>query len=272
MRKFAAAACAIGLLTTLSTACSSAETDGEKLSWKKCPEGVAAAGVECTTLDVPLDYEKPDGKTIGIAVSRLASKNPDKRRGVLLTNSGGPGGETLTMPATLRKLGLPKSVLDSYDIIGMDPRGVGRSTPVTCGLKLTDHPSNIPTYARNAVDVAAEAKRVEAVAKKCAASRTAALLPHITTANTARDLDRVREADLDRVREALGESKVSYFGISYGTYVARPPGITGQPLASTDSRARRSGRRPSTASTTTASCRNWPAYGKRSTPASRSPS
>ncbi len=88
MRKSVATALAIGLLTTLSTACSTAEANEEKLSWKKCPEGVAAAGVECTTLDVPLDYKKPDGKTIEIAVSRLASKNPDKRRGVLLTNSG----------------------------------------------------------------------------------------------------------------------------------------------------------------------------------------
>ncbi|MFE8910450.1 alpha/beta hydrolase [Streptomyces globisporus] len=211
MRKSVATALAIGLLTTLSTACSTAEANEEKLSWKKCPEGVAAAGVECTTLDVPLDYNKPDGKTIEIAVSRLASKNPDKRRGVLLTNSGGPGGETLTMPATLRKLGLPKSVLDSYDIIGTDPRGVGRSTPVTCGLKLADHSTNVPTYARNAEDVAAEAMRVESVAKKCAASETADVLPHITTANTARDLD--------RVRKALGESKASYFGISYGTYL-----------------------------------------------------
>ncbi|MEU6957677.1 alpha/beta hydrolase [Streptomyces sp. NPDC045714] len=198
-------------MTTLSTACSSVGADEEKLSWKQCPEGAAAAGVECTRLEVPLDYEKPEGKTIEIAVSRLASKNPDKRRGVLLTNSGGPGGEALSMPATLRKLGLPKSVLDSYDIIGMDPRGVGRSTPVTCGLKLTDHPSNIPAYARNAADVTAEAKRVEGVAGKCGASKTADILPYITTANTARDLD--------KVREALDETKASYFGISYGTYL-----------------------------------------------------
>ncbi|MET4927164.1 alpha/beta hydrolase [Streptomyces sp. PSRA5] len=211
MKKPVITALAVALLAPLSSGCSPDDADAEPLSWKKCPKGVAAAGVECTTLDVPLDYEDPEGKMIEIAVSRLASKEPDKRRGVLVTNSGGPGGETLTMPATLRKMGLPESVLDSYDIIGIDPRGVGHSTPVTCGLKATDHASNIPTYARNEADVAAEAKRVEAVAKKCANSKTADILPHITTANTARDMD--------RVREAIGESKISYFGISYGTYL-----------------------------------------------------
>lgn len=211
MKKSVITALAATLLVPLFSGCSSADADEESLSWKKCPKGVGAAGVECTTLKVPLNYEEPDGKKIEIAVSRLASKNPDKRRGVLVTNSGGPGGETLTMPATLREMGLPKDVLDSYDIIGIDPRGVGHSTPVTCGLKLTDHPSNIPTYARDEADVAAEAKRVEAVAKKCATSKTADLLPHITTANTARDMD--------QVRDALGESKISYFGISYGTYL-----------------------------------------------------
>ncbi|RDG39783.1 alpha/beta hydrolase [Streptomyces corynorhini] len=211
MKKPVITALAVALLAPLSSGCSSADADDEPLSWKKCPKEVHAAGVECTTVEVPLDYENPDGKVIEIAVSRLASKNPDKRRGVLVTNSGGPGGQTLTMPATLREMGVPKSVLDSYDVIGIDPRGVGHSTPVTCGLKLTDHPSNIPTYARGEADVAAEAKRVEAVAKKCATSRTADLLPHITTANTARDMD--------RVREALGESKISYYGISYGTYL-----------------------------------------------------
>ncbi|ALG10314.1 hydrolase [Kibdelosporangium phytohabitans] len=183
----------------------------DPLTWGKCPADIVDPGLRCATLAVPLDYRHPGGQTIEIAISRLASTHPHKRRGVLLTNSGGPGGTGLAFPATLRKLGLPQQVLDSYDVIGMDPRGVGHSTPVTCGLTLADQPSNIPRYARNAADVAEEAKRVAAVAKKCASSSTASLLPYITTANTARDLD--------RVRAALGEAKASYFGHSYGTYL-----------------------------------------------------
>ncbi|MGW6504716.1 alpha/beta hydrolase [Nonomuraea angiospora] len=130
---------------------------------------------------------------------------------MLLTNSGGPGGAGLAFPAVLRDLGLPRSVLDSSDVIGMDPRGVGHSTPVTCGLKPEQLASNIPKFARNAADVAAQAEYVAGIAQRCGSSATASMLPYITTANTARDMD--------RIREALGESKVSYFGISYGTYL-----------------------------------------------------
>ncbi|RZQ62339.1 alpha/beta hydrolase [Amycolatopsis suaedae] len=188
----------------------SAATPGT-LRWGPCPEDVTGAGLECATLDVPLDYRDPGGETIEIAVSRLPSANPGKRRGVLLTNSGGPGGPGLSFPADLKKVGLPQSVLDSYDVIGMDPRGVGHSTPVTCDLEPGQYFTNIPLYARNAADVAQRAEETAAVAGQCAASATARLLPHITTANTARDLD--------RVREALGESTTSYFGHSYGTYL-----------------------------------------------------
>ncbi|NJQ06103.1 alpha/beta hydrolase [Streptomyces lonarensis] len=189
---------------------SPADGNGDSLDWTDCPEDVAVPGLECATLGVPLDHDDPDGEEIEIAVSRLAAEGDD-RHGVLLLNGGGPGGQTLQMPAQLAELGVPQDVLDTYDVIGVDPRGVGHSTPVTCELELTDHPTNIPLHARDEDDVAAEAERVAAVAEKCGDSPTADLLPYITTANTARDLD--------RVREALGESTVSYFGISYGSYL-----------------------------------------------------
>lgn len=198
------------LATAITPATASAATP-PPLAWGTCPADVARPGLECAALDVPLDYRDPGGREIGIAVSRLASTDPGKRRGVLLTNTGGPGGAGLDFPAVLRDLGLPREVLDGYDVIGFDPRGVGRSTPVTCDLDPAEHPTNIPVHARDGADVEAEARRVAGVAAKCGSSATAWLLPHITTANTARDLD--------RIREALGESEVSYFGISYGTYL-----------------------------------------------------
>lgn len=195
-----------------TVATSTAPATAPAITWGDCPEAVAAPGLECGTIGVPLDYAEPDGRTIEVAVSRLASTNPQERRGVLLTNTGGPGGEGLAYPAGLRDvLKLPQDLLDQYDVIGMDPRGVGHSTPVTCDLTPLEHPTNIPMYARGAADVRAEAERVAGVAEKCGASSTAWLLPHVTTANTARDMD--------QVRAALGEEKVSYFGISYGTYL-----------------------------------------------------
>lgn len=186
----------------------------EAVEWGPCPEGVAA-GLECSTLEVPLDYRDPDGKQLEIAISRLASEKPSQRRGVLLTNPGGPGIAGLDYPALLAAKGLPiqglpQEVLDSYDVIGFDPRGVGRSAPMTCELTQEQQDRGLfPTYARTAADVEREADGARAVAEQCAASPTAWMLPHITTANTARDMD--------RIREALGESKLSYLGGSYGT-------------------------------------------------------
>ncbi|GAA1955289.1 alpha/beta hydrolase [Amycolatopsis minnesotensis] len=208
MRKSVLAAAAMMVVTA---APASAATPGA-LRWGACPADVAKPGLECSTLDVPLDYRDPGGRTIEIAISRMASPDRGKRHGVLLTNTGGPGGVGLGFPATLRdNLKVPREVLDRYDVIGMDPRGVGHSTPVTCDLTPAEQPTNIPMFARNAADVADEATRVAHVAEKCGASGTSRLLPYLSTANTARDMD--------RVRAALGEPKASYFGISYGTYL-----------------------------------------------------
>lgn len=211
MRKPGLAVLAAAVVASLTPPGVSLAATPDALHWGKCPADVTGPGLECATLDVPLDYRDPAGPTIEIAVSRLASTNPEKRRGVLLTNTGGPGGVGLNFPAVLRdNLGLPQSVLDSYDVIGADPRGVGHSTPVTCDLP-PEYWTNIPEYALNSADVAKRAETVKNVAARCGSSASAPVLPHITTANAARDMD--------QIRAALGESKVSYFGISYGTYL-----------------------------------------------------
>ncbi|GAA1090653.1 MULTISPECIES: alpha/beta hydrolase [Streptomyces violaceusniger group] len=184
----------------------------DTVRWGPCTQKAATPRLECSKLKVPLDYRDPDGRQIEIAISRLASEKPSQRRGVLLTNPGGPGGTGLTYPAILAGAGLPKKVLDSYDVIGFDPRGVGRSTPVTCDLtKEQQARGNFPPYAHTAADVAREAGNARTIAEQCATSRTAWMLPHTTTANTARDMD--------RIRTALGEPKLSYLGASYGSYL-----------------------------------------------------
>ncbi|MFI2360550.1 alpha/beta hydrolase [Streptomyces anulatus] len=166
--------------------------------------------LECATLEVPLDYRDPDGRKIGIAVSRLTSENPSKRRGALLVNPGGPGLAGLGYPVALALSGLPQAVQDTYDLIGFDPRGVGRSTPVTCDLT-PEQLEHRPLYARTAADVTKEAAHARDVARQCAGSKTSWMLPHVSTANTARDMD--------QIRAALGKPKISYFGGSYGTYL-----------------------------------------------------
>ncbi|WP_243794643.1 alpha/beta hydrolase [Saccharopolyspora gloriosae] len=211
---FGAAVAAAG--TAVVPAVSAAPKTTDELNWGPCPETpVPTPDLECTTVQVPLNYQDPEGHTIDIAVSRLPSKNPEKRRGVLLTNPGGPGSGGLDYPQLLTTPVLPKplpqSVRDQYDVIGFDPRGVGRSAPVTCDLTPEQQAiGNLP-YPNDEADVLRQAEVAKAEARQCADSETGPMLPYTTTANTARDMD--------RIRAALGESTVSYLGASYGTYL-----------------------------------------------------
>ncbi|MEV6285389.1 alpha/beta hydrolase [Kribbella sp. NPDC051770] len=194
---------------------SQAEPLATGITWTDCPADISPVpipkGMQCGTLKVPLDYRAPDGRTIDIAASRLPSTKPEKRRGVLLTNPGGPAAGQ-NYPAFLVAAGLPQSVRDLYDVIGFDPRGIGKSTPVTCDLTPEQlGTGNIPPYAKNAADVAARAAEVKQVAQQCATSKTAWMLPHVNPANTARDMD--------SIRAALGESKISFAGASWGTHL-----------------------------------------------------
>lgn len=178
--------------------------------WGPCPTTGGGIGLpqECATITVPLDYHDQRRGIITVAISRVRASKPELRRGVLLLNPGGPGGRGLDLPG-LAALALPASVLERYDLIGFDPRFVGRSTPLTCGL---DQAQATATWlaAEQPGGFSATIPFMRAVADSCA--RTAGeLLAFSTTANTARDLD--------RIREALGEPSIAYLGYSYGTYL-----------------------------------------------------
>ncbi|MFJ9953393.1 alpha/beta hydrolase [Kitasatospora sp. NPDC091207] len=177
----------------------------QQLRWQSCGAD-RPASLECTKVRVPLDYSDAGGRTIDLAVSRVKAASAAKRHGVLLMNPGGPGSPGLTMPAEMEPL-LPAQVRERFDLIGFDPRGVGQSSPLGCELTADEqtfqHPYADQTFAQ---DVA----RARAVADKCWA-KAGDLLPHVTTRNTARDMD--------VVRAALGERRISYFGYSYGTYL-----------------------------------------------------
>lgn len=173
----------------------------QKPVWKTCGSDTPAA-LRCATLKVPLDYRAPGGKKIDLAISRLRTASPGKRHGVLLSNPGGPGAPGLEMPLELDRQ-LPRQVKDRYDLIGFDPRGIGRSTPVRCGLDAEENTllSPLRTFDKNVA-------RSKSVADKCR-SKAGDTLGYITTRNTARDMD--------VLRAVLGERKISYYGVSYGT-------------------------------------------------------
>lgn len=204
-----AVAVTAALLTALP-ACSTATTpEPAALAWGPCPGQKADPRATCTRLDVPLDHDAPTGERIGLAVSRIPAADPEARRGTLVLVPGGPGEPGLDDPSDAVAR-LPREVLDAYDLVGFDPRGVARSTPVSCRLapedlsltKLRPWPSADGGIAENAAFA-------ERIANACAA-RGGPLLAEISTADVARDID--------AIRVALGEEQVSLWGVSYGTY------------------------------------------------------
>ncbi|WP_246101305.1 alpha/beta fold hydrolase [Streptomyces cyaneus] len=177
-------------------------------TWQRCGPSSAhyPAGFRCATITVPLDYARPSGPTLRLKISRLRTAVPGKRHGVLLTNPGGPGSPGLSYPAGLKEQ-FPKSVTDRYDLVGFDPRGLGASTPLRCGL--TEREVEWPRAYRAAA-FAEDTALARRFASKCTA-RQGARLPYLNTRNTARDMD--------VIRGVLGERKISYVGWSYGTYL-----------------------------------------------------
>ncbi|MFF0083527.1 alpha/beta hydrolase [Streptomyces canus] len=203
----AASGVVFGVLTPLSA---SASSGAQALKWTKCEGSGLDPRQRCATVSVPMDYADPDGPRIEIAVSRIRSENPDARRGALLLIPGGPGGDSMNDPSRKGQK-LPQSVRDAYDLIGFAPRGMAPSTAVDCGLEQRDlaRTTLLPwPSADGSVDATmAAGKRVSDACERNGGE----LLRHISTLNEARDLD--------RVRAALGERKVSVWGVSYGTYV-----------------------------------------------------
>jgi pimeloyl-ACP methyl ester carboxylesterase len=192
-----------GVMLALTGAPAGASDRTGALSWGPCA-GLDHPRLRCSTVRVPLDYTRPHGPAIEIAVSRLPATDPALRHGVLLTTGGGPGGPGVSRPADFASV-LDPAVLARYDLIGFDMRFVERSTPISCGQAEEEAGGFWVRTAgvRPFGDDVAEAKRY---AVRCA--RTAGwALPYATTANAARDMD--------RIRVALGERTISYWGSSY---------------------------------------------------------
>ena len=180
------------------------------LSWHSCT--AQGASLRCASLKVPLDYRHPGGRKITLALSEAPATAPaSKRQGVLLVNPGGPGGSGLSLAAFVAD-GLDPSVAAEYDIIGFDTRGVGSSVPALhCDPSFFSQarPDYIPA---TAADERVLTSRAKAYAADCE-KRYGWLLPFMTTADIARDMD--------SIRSALGQQKISYFGYSYGTYIGQ---------------------------------------------------
>jgi pimeloyl-ACP methyl ester carboxylesterase len=195
------------------TAGETAMAGQDPLQWGPCPPSVYGASPpdkECANVSVPLDYSDPGGRRINVAVSRLPATSRDRRHGVLLVAAGGPGNAGLDLPEFFAQL-MPQSMLERYDLIGFDMRGTGRSTPMTCGLSVSQLPVQRVMPWPDARGFQENVSYARFLAQSCGSSSTSDLLPFMTTENRARDMD--------RIRTALGEKKISFLGYSYDTYL-----------------------------------------------------
>jgi pimeloyl-ACP methyl ester carboxylesterase len=174
------------------------------LTWKSCQP----SGFQCATLTVPVDYTRPSGATLSLALIRLPAKHQSQRIGSLLANPGGPGGSAIEFMKAWANV-VSSDIHNRFDLVAFDPRGVGLSTPIVCHDTLQKLVALDPSP-----DNAAEWTQAETVSKKFAddcAAKYPNLLPYLGTKNVVRDME--------SIRVALGEDKITYVGYSYGTAI-----------------------------------------------------
>lgn len=231
-------ACSVGASTSTATSATSA-TDvelaplprstpaalapyyGQKARWRSC----GVPGFQCATLKAPLDYDRPADGDVRLAVSRKKATGPGERIGSLFVNPGGPGGSAIGYLQAYAGIGYPAAVRARYDMVAVDPRGVARSEPVECldgrDMDAYTETDSTPDDAHEITELVDAYKRF---AEGCGA-HSAKLLRHVSTVETARDMD--------IVRAVLGDAKLNYVGASYGTllgatYAGLFPGRSGR--------------------------------------------
>ncbi|MFJ9577144.1 alpha/beta hydrolase [Streptomyces sp. NPDC101191] len=183
---------------------------GQKLAWRPCGD------LRCASLTVPMDYSRPgNGKTFVLPVAKAATATADRRLGSLVYNPGGPGERGVQALRDGLADDLGRGVRERFDVVAFDPRGVGESRPaLTCAAPGRSEEDSaapaaaVPLHPRTAAERAAALADARATAEACREA-SGPLLPHVGTADAARDLD--------VLRAALGERRLTYVGWSYGT-------------------------------------------------------
>jgi pimeloyl-ACP methyl ester carboxylesterase len=181
-----------------------------KLTWASCGEDLA--DFECTTARVPLDYDLPRGRSITLALTRLPATDRAGRIGTIFIDPGGPGGSGVGFVQRNGKVLFTAEVRAKFDLLGFDPRGIAGSTPLQC-FDTTDQALATLTpfwfpYTRKEEQIWARADRAYASACR---RRGGPIINHMSTANVVRDMD--------LLRAAVGDSKMTYVGYSYGSYI-----------------------------------------------------
>ncbi|MFC4337731.1 alpha/beta hydrolase [Salininema proteolyticum] len=197
----------LGGAVVLSTATAvQAAPNEEGIDWRACADEPAA---DCAELEVPLDWDDPEGPTTTIALARMSAGDPDARLGSVVINPGGPGGSGVN--AVKNESMGSEALRENYDIVGFDPRGVGGSDPIMCSTDLTAewtaslNPEGPREYAQN--------RRLGREVQRDCDLRSSGVTRYADTYQTAHDIE--------AIRIALGEVDLNYLGASYGTLMGQ---------------------------------------------------
>ncbi len=172
------------------------------LAWTDCGDGIH----QCTPAQVPLDYRRPGGTRLTLQLRRWPAADPAARIGTLFIYAGGPGSSGWEWVPSFAA-SVPQEIRDRFDIVGFDPRGVHRSQPVSC----LDGAAYRAQWARVVPGAFHTTVRLAREWNAACQAHSGGLLPYIGTESQARDLD--------LLRAAVGEEKLTYFGLSYASYV-----------------------------------------------------
>jgi pimeloyl-ACP methyl ester carboxylesterase len=203
----------LAAFVAITTPAATAAPSSSKASWSACFQKVGPA-YQCATVHVPLDYDHPGTGTVSIAMVRLRATDPAHRIGSLFVNPGGPGGSGVDFVVFAGPFLFTPEVRARFDIVGFDPRGIIRSTAFRC---FGTPKQWAPVFAPFAFPITDEEEAIweagEHYLDAACDQRGGKIGDHMATANVARDLD--------RLRQAVGDSKLSYYGVSYGSYLGQ---------------------------------------------------
>jgi pimeloyl-ACP methyl ester carboxylesterase len=180
-----------------------------KPDWKPC----GTIGSVCAMVSVPLDYDDPKGPTIELSVAKLPAEDQAHRIGSVFWNSGGPGGAAAQDVRDGADKIFSEELRRRFDVVGIDPRGVGDSTPIRCFASADERAAFLgraPAIPTTATELDAVLTVSREYSERCAA-KGGPLLRHMSTANVARDMD--------LMRVAVGDAQLTYLGVSYGTHL-----------------------------------------------------
>ncbi len=199
------------ILTTSLAGAAAAAPPPPAVAWAPC--GGSAPEVECALVQVPLDHEEPEGPSIGLALARLPAADPATRLGTVFVDPGGPGRSGKALVFSPFAAHLAELLGGRFDVVGFDPRGVGESSPLRCFAteeERSDHLGAGPLFPWARPLARPFYERARTLATLCT-SRGQPIVGHMTTVESARDLD--------LLRRAVGDDRLSWIGFGAGSFL-----------------------------------------------------